>query len=98
MLKKLTAVLLTAGAFVFLQMPVFRVHAPLHQGVALRGGDGGENNVGNLRHDLAEQGDEHLRVHRQMAQTFLCKLNIVALCHQRPGIPQGAVNVKNQTF
>ena len=26
------------------------------------------------------------------------QLNVVALSHQGPGVPQGAVNVKNQTF
>ena len=86
------------AAGVTLQIFVLHVHAPLHQGIALRGGNGREKNVGYLVHDLAEQGDKRFRLHRQMGQTFFCKLNVIPFRYQRPGVPQGAVNVKNQAF
>ena len=85
-------------AFIVVHVPVFLIHAPLHQFIPFRGGNGGENHVGNLRHDFAEQRPEQLGVYRQVGKPLLGKLNVVALGYQLPGIPQGAVNVKNQAF
>ena len=43
-------------AFIFKEVVVLRLHAPLHEVIAVLGIDGGENHIGNFRHDLAEEG------------------------------------------
>ena len=43
-------------ALVFKEVLVFRIYAPLHEIVTVFGVDGGENHIGNFRHNLAEKG------------------------------------------
>ena len=85
-------------AFVFMEVAVLRVHAPLQQIIPFRYGNGCEEDIGNVRHHLAEEGLQGFRIHKQMLQALLLQLGIVALGNQCPGIPQSAVNVKNNAF
>ena len=85
-------------AGVFVEVAVFRLHAPRHQGVALFFRKVGKDDVGDLRHHPAEQGLQGLRRDAVPGKPFLFQLDVVPLRHQRPGIPQGAVNVKNQAL
>ena len=86
------------AAGIVVQILVFRGHAPLHQRISLRHRDGGEENVADLRHHLPEEGLQPFGAGAQVVKALLAQLDVVALGHQCPGIPEGAVNIKNQTF
>ena len=59
---------------VFLQVPVFPVHAPLHQRQRLLPGKGGKELPGDFRHHLAEQGLQGFRVHCVSRSSCSCRL------------------------
>ena len=86
------------AALIFLQIAVFRIHAPFHQLIALGNGDGCKEGITDLGHHLAEEGTEGFRVGAEMVQTLPAELDVVSFGHQGTGVPEGAVNIKNQTF
>ena len=86
------------GTGTFMQMAVFPLHAPLQQGVTIFSGQLCKENVRDFGHHLAEDGLQHIHIHAEPLHAFVLQLGVVALGHQRTGIPQGAVNIKNQTF
>jgi len=86
------------AAFVFFQVAVFPRHAALHQGIAHLGRHIREKRIGNGGHDLAEQGAQPSGIYAVAFQSFVPQLQVIPLGHQGTGIPQGAVNIKNQAF
>ena len=85
-------------AGVILDVAVLRVHAAKHQRLAFLCRQAGEQSFGDLRHHLAKEGLQIFSGHLQVAQTLFFQLDVIALRHDGPGIPQRAVNIKNQTF
>ena len=85
-------------ALVLKEIAVLGLHAPLHELVAFRLGDGGEEGVADLGHDLAEEGPQGLGVGAQVVQALGLQLDVVTLGNQGTGVPESAVNVKNQAF
>ena len=83
---------------VFKKVAVFRFHAPLHQVIAPEHRNGCQNGIGDLRHHLAEEGLQGFGIHCQVGKALSFQLDIIALGHQGTGVPQGAVNVKNQAL
>ena len=81
-----------------MEVAVFRLHAPRHQGVALLFREIAKDNVGNFRHHPAKQGLQRFRRDAVLGKPLLFQLDVIPLRHQRPGIPEGAVNVKNQAL
>ena len=86
------------AAFVRVQHLTLPGHAPFHQRITVLIGQLRKEDVRNLRHYLAEDRLQHIRIHAEPLITFLNQLGIVAFRHQSPGIPKGSVDIENQTF
>ena len=56
----------------------------------------GIDDVRDLVHGLAEHGGEERHIHLKLRVPGLPQVGIVALGYQRPGVPQGTVDVENQ--
>ena len=84
--------------FLSKEIVIFCLHAPVHDLVTLRAGNGLKNGIGDVSHNLAEEGEQIICGDEQVGKTLPLQLDVVTLRNLGTGIPEGSVDVKNQTF